>query len=638
MNRFIKNLKILPRWIIILIDMGLFLFAVSLGYLLRFNFDLASIEANNYEVGIMLFVGAGLVSTLATGSYSGIIRYTGFEDAFRIIIMVTIAAAICAVANFTNHYLIGTYIIPFSTLVIAWMASAIFLISYRMLVKIVFSYYTRSSIKYSNALIFGAGKSGQITRQIFENAPNSSVRIIGYLEDDFNKVGKVLNGVKIYPANGDMVSLIESLHIKEMIISVQNLSVTRKSELVDTCIKLGIKVKHVPPVYRWTRGELSAGQIKEVKIEDLLGRESIKLNNYYVNKELKNKRIFITGAAGSIGSELVRQVALYSPSMIILLDQWESGLFDIENELVRSNPDCVIYSKILDITNERRLSAIFSEFKPDIVYHAAAYKHVPLMESNPSEAILCNVGGTKFMADLSVEFEVEKFVMVSTDKAVNPTNVMGASKRIAEMYVQALNNVEINAEGIRTRFVTTRFGNVLGSNGSVIPVFEEQIANGGPVTVTHPEITRFFMTIPEACQLVLEAGAMGKGGEIFIFDMGQSVKITDLAKKMIHLSGFQEGKDIDIIFTGLRDGEKLHEELLTHKENNTPTYHAKILIAKVEQVTFFKISREIDKLVELAQLNDEYKAVEMMKRIIPEFVSNSSRFEKLDKTRYSLDS
>ena len=638
MNRFIKNLKILPRWIIILIDMGLFLFAVSLGYLLRFNFDLASIEANNYEVGIMLFVGAGLVSTLATGSYSGIIRYTGFEDAFRIIIMVTIAAAICAVANFINHYLIGTYIIPFSTLVIAWMASAIFLISYRMLVKIVFSYYTRSSIRYSNALIFGAGKSGQITRQIFENAPNSSVRIIGYLEDDFNKVGKVLNGVKIYPANGNLVSLIESLNIKEMIISVQNLSVTRKSELVDTCIKLGVKVKHVPPVYRWTRGELSAGQIKEVKIEDLLGRESIKLNNYYVNKELKNKRIFITGAAGSIGSELVRQVALYSPSMIILLDQWESGLFDIENELFRSNPDCVIYSKILDITNERRLSAIFSEFKPDIVYHAAAYKHVPLMESNPSEAILCNVGGTKFMADLSVEFEVEKFVMVSTDKAVNPTNVMGASKRIAEMYVQALNNVEINSQGIRTRFVTTRFGNVLGSNGSVIPVFEEQIANGGPVTVTHPEITRFFMTIPEACQLVLEAGAMGKGGEIFIFDMGQSVKITDLAKKMIHLSGFQEGKDIDIIFTGLRDGEKLHEELLTHKENNTPTYHAKILIAKVEQVTFFKISREIAKLVELAELNDEYKAVEMMKSIIPEFVSNSSRFEKLDKTSYSLDS
>lgn len=625
MNRFIKNLKILPRWIIILIDMGLFLFAVSLGYLLRFNFDLASIEANNYEVGIMLFVGAGLVSTLATGSYSGIIRYTGFEDAFRIIIMVTIAAAICAVANFTNHYLIGTYIIPFSTLVIAWMASAIFLISYRMLVKIVFSYYTRSSIRYSNALIFGAGKSGQITRQIFENAPNSSVRIIGYLEDDFNKVGKVLNGVKIYPANGNLVSLIESLNIKEMIISVQNLSVTRKSELVDTCIKLGVKVKHVPPVYRWTRGELSAGQIKEVKIEDLLGRESIKLNNYYVNKELKNKRIFITGAAGSIGSELVRQVALYSPSMIILLDQWESGLFDIENELFRSNPDCVIYSKILDITNERRLSAIFSEFKPDIVYHAAAYKHVPLMESNPSEAILCNVGGTKFMADLSVEFEVEKFVMVSTDKAVNPTNVMGASKRIAEIYCQSLSKHQNT-----TNFITTRFGNVLGSNGSVILRFRKQIENGGPVTVTDPEVSRYFMTIPEACQLVLEAGAIGKGGEIYIFDMGESIKIDHLAKKMIKLSKLKLNKDIQLIYTGLRKGEKLVEELLNTGEDTLPTHHPKIMIAKVKEYEWDIVSKSTQALIDLFDSQDNDAIVSSMKKMIPEFQSSNSEFEKLD--------
>ncbi len=638
MNRFIKNLKILPRWIIILIDLGLYIFAVFAGYLLRFNFDFAAIESSNLFFGIPLFVGAGFAATLITRSYSGIIRYTGFQDAVRVFMTVSLASLICAAANLINSEIFGKNLIPYSVLVIAFMASTVLLVNYRVMIKYVFAYYARAKTIFDNVLIFGAGESGQITSEILQKAPGTNVRVLGYLEDDLNKIGKVLNGVKIYSANGNLESLIRLLNIKEMIISVQNLTVTRKSELVDTCIKLGVKVKHVPPVYRWTRGELSAGQIKEVKIEDLLGRESIKLDNYYVNKELKNKRILITGAAGSIGSELVRQVALYSPSVIVLLDQWESGLFDIENELLRSNPDCVINSKILDITNERRLKAVFSEFKPDIVYHAAAYKHVPLMESNPSEAILCNVGGTKFMADLSVEFEVEKFVMVSTDKAVNPTNVMGASKRIAEMYVQALNNVEVNAKGIKTRFVTTRFGNVLGSNGSVIPVFEEQIASGGPITVTHPEITRFFMTIPEACQLVLEAGAMGKGGEIFIFDMGQSVKITDLARKMIHLSGFQEGRDIDIIFTGLRDGEKLHEELLTHKENNTPTYHTKILIAKVEKVTFFKISREIDKLVELAQLNDEYKAVEMMKKIIPEFVSNSSRFEKLDKTRYSLDS
>jgi len=633
MSRFFRDLKILPRWIIIVIDLGLFLLSVVLGYLLRFNFELQSIEANGFQLGILLFVTAGLISTIATRSYSGIIRYTGLEDTFRIIAMVTLASIICALVNFGNSYVSGSYVLPFSTLIIAWMASAIFLISYRMLVKKVFSYYTRSGIKYTNALIFGAGESGQITRQIFENAPKSSIRIIGYLEDNFNKIGKVLNGIKIYPANSNLNSLIKELKIDELIISVQHLSTSRKNELVETCLNLGVKVKHVPPVYRWTRGELSTGQIKEIKIEDLLGRESIKLNNYYVNKDIKDKRILISGAAGSIGSELVRQVVLYNPAMVMLLDQWESGLFEIENELFRLSPESVILSKVIDITNKYRLNKIFKEFNPDIVFHAAAYKHVPLMENNPSEAISCNVGGTKVLADLSVEHNVEKFVMISTDKAVNPTNVMGASKRIAEMYVQALNNIKVDGRGIRTKFVTTRFGNVMGSNGSVIPVFEEQIAKGGPVTVTHPEITRYFMTIPEACQLVLEAGAMGKGGEILIFDMGQSVKIIDLARKMIHLYGLQDGKDIDIIFTGLRDGEKLHEELLGTGENTTPTYHKKILIAKVENVPYFKIAREVEKLIALANQNVEYEAVEMMKSIIPEFVSNSSRFEKLDKVR-----
>jgi len=633
MSRFFRDLKILPRWIIIVIDLGLFLISVVLGYLLRFNFELDRIESSGYETGVVLFVSAGLISSILIRSYAGIIRYTGPKDTYRIIITVTIAAFICGVFNLIKNYFQDGYVIPYSVLVIAFMASVIFLVSYRILIRMVFAYYTRVRRKYTNALIFGAGDSGQITRQIFESAPNSSIRIMGYLEDDFNKIGKELNGLKIFPANGNLEKLISGLNIGEIIISVQNLTRTRKSELVEVCLQLGVKVKHVPPVYRWTRGELSAGQIKELKIEDLLGRESIKLNNYYVNKEIKDKRILITGAAGSVGSELVRQVVLYNPSMVILLDQWESGLFDIENEIYRSNPDTLIFSKVIDITNESRLNTIFGELKPDIVFHAAAYKHVPLMESNPSEAILCNVGGTKVLADLAVQHDVEKFVMISTDKAVNPTNVMGASKRIAEMYVQALYNVKVNGRGVNTKFVTTRFGNVLGSNGSVIPVFEAQIASGGPITVTHPEITRYFMTIPEACQLVLEAGAMGKGGEIFIFDMGESVKIIDLAKKMIHLSGFQESKDIDIVYTGLRDGEKLHEELLTNKENTTPTYHKKILIAKVEKVIYFKISHEIERLEGLAKENDEFSAVEMMKSIIPEYVSNSSRFEKLDNLR-----
>jgi len=638
MIRLIRNLKILPRWIIILIDQGLFLLAVVLGYLLRFNFDLSVVEANNYELGLILFVGSGLFSTILTGSYSGIIRYTGIEDAGRVFLTVTLTTAIVALGNLGSSYFQEPFLVPYSVLIIAYLASLFFLISYRILVKLVFAHYTRSSAAYSNALVFGAGDQGQITRQIFEGAGSSNTRIVGYLDDDENKIGKVLNGVRIYKANGQLAELISALNVKELIIAAQNLSATRKSDLVEECIELGIKVKNVPPVHRWMHGELRPHQIKEVKIEDLLGRESIKLNNYYVNKELKGKRILITGAAGSIGSELVRQVMLYKPALVLLLDQWESGLFDIENEVKKSFPEIDVISRVVDVTNGNRSEAIFQSFKPEIVFHAAAYKHVPLMESNPSEAIFCNVGGTRMMADLSVQYGVEKFVMVSTDKAVNPTSVMGASKRIGEMYAQALNNVEINGEGVQTRFVTTRFGNVLGSNGSVIPIFEEQIANGGPVTVTHPEITRFFMTIPEACQLVLEASAMGKGGEIFMFDMGRSVRILDLARKMIHLSGYKAGRDMDIIFTGLRDGEKLHEELLTTKENNTPTYHEKIMIAKVEEVTYFKISRDVDRLLELTEQTDELQAVEMMKQIVPEFVSNHSRFEELDKLKITAKS
>ena len=394
--------------------------------------------------------------------------------------------------------------------------------------------------------------------------------------------------------------------------------------------------RFVEPLEHWVRGELSLNQIKDINIEELLERESIKLDNYNITQELKGSKVMVTGAAGSIGSEIVRQALYYNPEWIIMVDQAESDLFEIENELKLKRGTLRIYPIVADITNEERMECIFREFRPEIIFHAAAYKHVPMMEKNSSEAVICNIKGTKHLADLSVKYGAEKFVMISTDKAVNPSSVMGASKRIAEMYVQSLNNYIAAKNSDATKFITTRFGNVLGSNGSVIPVFKKQIEQGGPITVTHPEITRFFMTIPEACQLVLEAGAMGKGGEIFVFDMGKSIKIVDLARKMIRLSGLEVGRDIEIVFTGLRSGEKLYEEVFNINENTLPTYHHKILIAKTREDQYEVVKNNIELLINSAQDNDELKLVGIMKFIVPEFKSNSSKFELLDKKKTSV--
>jgi FlaA1/EpsC-like NDP-sugar epimerase len=381
------------------------------------------------------------------------------------------------------------------------------------------------------------------------------------------------------------------------------------------------------------RGELSLNQIKNIHIEDLLERDAIQLGSQNVERQVKGKRICITGAAGSIGSELVRQVIRYDPDSIVLIDQAESPLFEVEREILSFGKRARVFPYLADITNSSRIAAIFEEHKPEIVFHAAAYKHVPMMESNPAEAITCNILGTKTLADLAIEYKVKKFVMISTHKAVNPTNVMGCSKRIAEIYVQSLNNeLEIDGKS-HTSFVTTRFGNVLGSNGSVIPVFKKQIEQGGPITVTHPEITRYFMTIPEATQLVLEAGAMGKGGEIFIFDMGQSVKILDLARKMILLSGYEPGKDVEIVFTGLREGEKLYEELLNQQENTIPTHHEKIMIAQVQEYPYQEINRYVELFTDLVIDRNELKMVALMKELVPEYRSNYSRYEILDKEK-----
>jgi len=400
----------------------------------------------------------------------------------------------------------------------------------------------------------------------------------------------------------------------------------RKQEIVDLCLSHNTKVLNVPPVTNWINGQLSFRQIRKIQIEELLEREPIRLDEDNISKQLNGKTVLVTGAAGSIGSEIVRQIARFNPGMLILLDQAESPLYELEMECLEQFPQVKSEVVMGDVRNRQRMENVFRTFRPQLVYHAAAYKHVPMMELNPSESVLTNVLGTKIVADLAVGYKVEKFVMISTDKAVNPTNVMGASKRIAEIYTQSLNN---HISG--TRFITTRFGNVLGSSGSVIPRFRQQIENGGPVTITDPEITRYFMTIPEACRLVLEAGCMGKGGEIFIFDMGKSVKIIDLAKKMIALSGMELGKDIDISITGLRPGEKLYEELLNNTENTVPTHHSKILIAQVKEYNYETVSKDISELVSLFDAQNNVQIVTKMKAMVPEYVSNNSEYEKLDK-------
>lgn len=627
--KWIYNLRILPRWVIILIDISFIAFSTSLAYLLRFNFIIDDILRNRFVTGVVISSVTGLLSIFATNSYKGIVRYTGIQDGVRIFFTVVLNSFLLCTLDFLYFLNTGRNLIPYSVVLISFLGSFLFLFNYRLLIKYIFSFYNRGVLKNSKVLIFGSGQTGIITKHVIDSSPSSHV--VGFLEDDVRKIGKVLNGSKIYPADSKSLDeLLVNLSVDEVIITVKNLSIDRKNELVDVCLRHQVKIRVVPPVQRWVKGELSLNQIKEIHIEDLLEREAIRLENASIKNQIKGKKICITGAAGSIGSELVRQVMHYDPLQLVLIDQAESPLFEIDREVKTLSNGTIVVSYVADIANEERMRYILKLHRPDMIFHAAAYKHVPLMENNPSEAVVCNILGTKIVADLAVEYDVSKFVMISTDKAVNPTSIMGCSKRIAEIYVQSLNN-ELHKKGSpHTIFVTTRFGNVLGSNGSVIPVFKKQIEKGGPITVTHPEITRYFMTIPEACQLVLEAGVMGKGGEIFIFDMGQSVKILDLAKKMIQLSGLVPGKDIDIVFTGLRDGEKLYEELLNDKENTIPTHHEKIMIGKVQEYSYQETCNYIELFNDLVNDRNELKMVALMKELVPEFRSNYSRFEVLD--------
>lgn len=632
---FLSRLKILPRWIIASLDSFILFYCALFGYLVRFNFELELIEEYDAFAGSFTFMVGGLLVMQNTRSYEGIVRHTGFRDGSNIFKTVLINFILFLFLNyFHGSFLNDRFLLPTSVLIIASLSALFMLIFYRLVVKELFNYLKSGFAEKDkkNGVIFGAGEAGIIAQEAIKRDSKTQMNIVAFLDDDSKKEGKNIDGKRIYHGLTDLEKLAKQFHITELIIAVRDLSVQRKNEIIDECLRLKISVSLVPPVDQWINGGLTAGAIREIKIEDLLSREQIVLDNPRIEQDLFGKVVLVSGAAGSIGSELCRQICHYHPKLLILLDIAESPLYDVEQEFKEHHPNCPIKIILGDVRNKKKMKEVFREFKPEVVFHAAAYKHVPMMENYPEEAIHANVLGTKILADLSVLSQVEKFVFVSTDKAVNPTNVMGASKRAAEMYVQALNEyLETNHKKFHTKFITTRFGNVLGSNGSVIPLFKKQIMNGGPLTVTHPEITRYFMTIPEACQLVLEAAVMGHGGEIYVFDMGEPVKILDLAKKMIQLSGKKIEEDIKIQFSGLREGEKLYEELLNDFETVKITHHPKIKIAQVQPSSYHKIDGQIELFQELVGKNNETDLVRHLKVLVPEFISNSSRFEVLDR-------
>jgi FlaA1/EpsC-like NDP-sugar epimerase len=620
MKRFTRSA---PRSFILLIDLVIVAVSVLISYLLRFNFNIPAKDLELLPYAMLIFIAVRGIIFLITKSFSGIIRYTETQDIQRIFIISSIGTLIVVAVDILINLFYQVYIIPRAVIVIEFIASSAGMIAFRLLVKSTYWELKSPDIKAKNVIIFGAGEAALITSKALRQNTNERYHIIAFIDDSKNKVGKKIENVKIRHSD-ELPALLENNDIDQLIISVQNISPKRKKEIAEICLAHNVKVQNVPPVRKWINGELSIRQIRDINIVELLDREEIRLDSKKIKAQLTGKTILVTGAAGSIGSEIARQVIEYRPAKLVLLDIAETPIYHLELEFTKHPYLKNIEFVIADIRNEERMRNVFETFKPDIIFHAAAYKHVPLMEHNPSEAILANVAGTKTLADLACEYNLQKFIMVSTDKAVNPTNVMGASKRIAEIYVQTLNR-----KG-NTRFITTRFGNVLGSNGSVIPLFTKQIQNGGPITITHPDITRFFMTIPEACQLVLEAGAKGQGGEIFVFDMGESIKILDLAKKMIQLSGLKLGVDIQIVFTGLRPGEKLYEEVLATEENTLPTDHPKIMIAKVREYDYEEVQKQINNLIQLFRTQDNFEIVRQMKKIVPEFISKNSMYEKLD--------
>ncbi|WP_339839775.1 nucleoside-diphosphate sugar epimerase/dehydratase [uncultured Maribacter sp.] len=612
------------KWLVLCIDLFTIGFSFLLSYFIRFNLTL-NFELENLLVQVPLVLTTALVSFLIIGSYKGVIRHTGVRDVYNIFNAVCLSSILLITIVIANRQLnvYSSFTIPLSIIIINSLITFVGLTASRFVFKSMYNQIKGGVKAYKNVVIYGAGESGVLTQMAITNHSQSRYKVVGYIDRDVKKIGKKINGIPVFCRRDLTEKFIIKNNICEVIFSIQNINAKKLRKTVEGLVDYPVVVKIVPPLEDWINGELKVSQIKQIQIEDLLDRAPIKIKNSKIALELMNKNIMVTGGAGSIGSEIVRQICTYGYKSLVIIDSAESALYDLQQELKQNGYHNFI-PIVSDVRDKNRMNALFTEYKPDIVFHAAAYKHVPLMEYNSYEAIKINIGGTKNIADLAVIHGVEKFVFVSTDKAVNPTNVMGATKRIAELYISCMQKEN------KTKFITTRFGNVLGSNGSVIPLFRNQIEKGGPLTLTHKDITRYFMTIPEASQLVLEAGAMGEGGEIFIFDMGESVKIYDLAKNMIKLSGLRYPQDIDIAITGLRPGEKLYEELLANGENTLPTYHEKIKISKVREVDFTKVRSKIDELC-ITNMFFNGNTVKLMKEIVPEYISKNSSFCDLDR-------
>ncbi len=626
-HRYLSS-RVLPTWTVLLIDIFITVISCLLAYALWYDFRSIFMAPSTVDHTILWAVFVNLVCFRFFHTYSNVLRFSSFVDIMRIFVSLTVSCGILMVASLALEASLNIRIGTPSVLFIAYVLNFAIMTCSRVIVRMVFELLNFDSRHSSNVFIYGAKEAGvNIAKSLKVNLRNH-YRLRGFVADEPELIGKVMMGVKVYPNDEALIELMNDRNVHILIVSPAKMDILKKSDLTDTLLASNIKLLTAPPLSEWGGQTLDHTRLKEIQIEDLLQRESIEVDIHKIASHLEGKRVMITGAAGSIGSEIMRQVASFNPHKMVLVDQAETPLHDIRLELQERWRNLDADTIVADVSNLTRMEAVFRTFRPQYVFHAAAYKHVPMMEDNVSESIQVNVLGSRIMADLAVKYKAEKFVMISTDKAVNPTNVMGCSKRLAEIYIQSLAKKLNQQGGQHVKFITTRFGNVLGSNGSVIPRFRDQIQKGGPVTVTHPEIIRYFMTIPEACRLVLEAGSMGNGGEIYIFDMGKPVKIVDLAKRMISLSG---RPDVRIEFTGLRHGEKLYEELLNAKELTRPTHHEKIMIATVCEYDHDEVKERIDTLIRESYTYDQMRIVAAMKDIVPEFISKNSCFEALDR-------
>ena len=599
-----------------------------LAYAFRYDFGSIFREGTHLDSMVLWTIVVNLIFFRVFKTYSNVLRFSSFVDIMRIFVSLSVAYAVLMLLSIASENFLHLEFASVSVLFMSYIISFAMMSCSRVVVKTFFEALNFDSTHSANVFIYGAKEAGvNIAKALRVNLRNH-YRLRGFIADEPELINKVMMGVKVYPNDESLLEVLDERDVHTVIVSPAKMEKLKKTDIADRLLAHNVRLMTAPPLSEWNVQTLNRTQLKEIQIEDLLQREPIEIDIHKVASHLEGKRVMITGAAGSIGSEIMRQVATFNPYKLILVDQAETPLHDIRLELQDRWRDIDAETIIADISNATRMEAIFRKYQPQYIFHAAAYKHVPMMEDNVSESIQINVYGTRTVADLAVKYGAEKFVMISTDKAVNPTNVMGCSKRICEIYVQSLAKKLQKQGGKATQFITTRFGNVLGSNGSVIPRFRDQIQRGGPVTVTHPDIIRYFMTIPEACRLVLEAGSMGHGGEIYIFDMGKPVKIVDLAKRMISLSG---RADVKIEFTGLRHGEKLYEELLNVKELTKPTYHEKIMIATVREYDYDEVKERIQHLIDVSYTYDQMKIVAAMKDIVPEFISKNSCFEALDK-------